>query len=209
MPDDLPIAGAGDQVASEGAVNAKGRPPLKVPAPALETGRLIRVDAGGAEVDEVSGKGTFQRAVLVPTKIGTAGDLHGAQVAVAGKFLIETAAPLAVDAAVHLVLNEDAQVLVTVGPLLPGIAPQPVAAGHGHILKEAVSPFIADRAVMGVIHHEPLDDMSSEIHGLVVGGRDDHAVLGIDHAAHLNALDRSLQKFHRTHPAGADRPEAG
>ena len=138
-PDDLAIAGAGDDVASEGAVDAEGGTPLKVPAPAPEAGRLIRVDARRAEIDEISGERAFQGPVFITAEIGTISNLHGAQVAVTGKFLVETAAPPAVDAAVHLVLDEDAEILVMVGPLLPEITPQPVAACHGHVLEQAVA----------------------------------------------------------------------
>jgi hypothetical protein len=61
---------------------------------------------------------------------------------------------------------------------------------------------------MRVVHHEPLDDVFPEVYSFVIRGRDDHAVLGIDHAAHLNPLYRTFHEFHRTHPAGADRPQA-
>jgi hypothetical protein len=83
-----------------------------------------------------------------------------------------------------------------------------MAAGNGHILKEAVSSFITDRAVMGVVHHEPLDHMLAEINSLLMSRRNDHSVLSVDHAAHLNAFDRAVQEHHRTHAACAHRPQA-
>ena len=51
--------------------------------------------------------------------------------------------------------------------------------------------------------------IAAELRRLGVGGGDHHPVLGLDHAAHLHALDRALHERHRAHPAGADRPQGG
>jgi hypothetical protein len=113
------------------------------------------------------------------------------------------------DATVHFMLDKDAEILITIGPFLSQVASDPMAAGNGHILKEAVSAFITDRTVMGMVHHEPLDHMLAETDSLLMSGRYDHPVLGVDHAAHLNAFDRAVQEHHRTHAAGAHGPQAG
>ncbi len=76
-------------------------------------------------------------------------DLHGPEIPVAGKFLVEIAAALAVDAAVHLVLHEVPQVLVLVGALGTQIPADAVAAGDGLVLEQAVAAFVAHRAVRG------------------------------------------------------------
>ena len=56
-------------------------------------------------------------------------DLHGPQVAIAGELLVEPAAPPAVDATVHFVLDKASQELVPVSPLQAPVAPEPVASG--------------------------------------------------------------------------------
>ena len=66
-----------------------------------------------------------------------------------------------------------------------------------------MAPFIANRAIMGVVKHEPFNHILPKIHCLFVGGRDDHAILSIDHAAHLNALEGTFQELHGADPAGA------
>src|SRR4030042_2225088 len=76
-PNDLTIAGARDCVASQGTVNAQGGTPLIIPTPALEPGGFIRINAGWAEINEVSRKGTFQRTILVTAEISPVTDLHG------------------------------------------------------------------------------------------------------------------------------------
>ncbi len=108
----FPVLGAAHGVAAQGAVEAQGRAPLKIPAPALEPGGLVGEDPGGADIDEIAGKGAFQGPVAESAEVGAVADLHGPQVPVAGKILVEAAAAPALDAAVHFVLHEQAQVLV-------------------------------------------------------------------------------------------------
>ena len=84
-----------------------------------------------------------------------------------------------------------------------------VAAGDGLVLQQAVAAFVAHRAIEGVVHHQPLDDVPAELHGLGVGGGDHHAVTGVFHAAHLDALHRPLQELDGAHAAGAEGAQAG
>jgi hypothetical protein len=128
QPHDFAITGAGNGVTSKGAMDAKGWPALKVPSPPFKTGGFIRVNACGAEVDEISRERTLQRTVLVPAKIGPVGNLHGSQVLVPGELLIEPPAPPAVDAAIHFVLDKDTEILITIGPFLSQVAPDPMTA---------------------------------------------------------------------------------
>jgi hypothetical protein len=136
------------------------------------------------------------------------GDLESTQITIAGKLLIETPAPPALDTAVHLVLDEYPKVLIGVGSLLSEVAPDPMTSGHGQILKQTMSPFVADGTVVGMVHHEPFDDMSAEIDCLFISGGNNHAVPRIHHTAHLNTLDRSFQKLYPADPAGANGSKA-
>jgi hypothetical protein len=190
-------------------MDAKRRASLKVPATASEAGRFICINACRTEIDQVARKRAFKRTVAETAEIGVICDLHGPQVAITGKLLIESPASPAVNAAVHLVLDEDAQVLIMVGPFLAEITPDPLAACNRHILEETVPALVADGAVVGMIHHEPFNDMSAEVDRLFVCGGDDHAIAGIHHATHLDTFDRAFQKLHRAHAASAHRPETG
>ncbi len=89
------------------------------------------------------------------------------------------------------------------GAFLAVIAADAVAAGDGEILQLAFAPLVADRAVVGVVDHQPFDDLPAHRHRLGVGCRDDHAVLGREHAGHLDALYRAVQHLHGADPAGA------
>jgi hypothetical protein len=134
--------------------------------------------------------------------------LKSPQVTIAGKLLIETPAPPALNAAIHFVLDEYPQVLIGVGSLLSEVAPYPMTSGHGEILKQTMSPFITDRTVVRMVHHQPSNHMFPEIDCLFVGGRYRHAIASIDHATHLHPFDRTLEKLHRADPAGTDGSEA-
>jgi hypothetical protein len=113
-----------------------------------------------------------------------------------------------VDTAIHFVLDENAEILIMIGSLFPQVATYPVASRNGHILEQAVSAFIADRAVMGMVHHKPFDHVPAEIDGLLIGRRHDHPVGDIHHTAHLYPFDGSFEKLHGAHPAGTDGPES-
>ncbi len=99
------------------------------------------------------------------------------------------------------------QVLVDMGALFAGIAPPAMAAGDGEILELAFAALVADRAVVGVVDHQPFDDLPAHRQRFLVGGRDDHAVLGRQHAGHLDPLDRAVDHLHRADPAGAGLAE--
>ncbi len=73
------------------------------------------------------------------------------------------------DAPVHLMPDEYAQVLILVSPLLAEISPGPMTPCNGHVLKETVAALVTDRAIMRVVHHEPFDHMFSEVHGFFIG----------------------------------------
>jgi hypothetical protein len=206
-PNHFTIASTCNDVASEGTVNAEGAGPLKIPSPPGKPGGLIRIDTCRAKIDEVPGKGAFQGPIFETAEIGVVRNLHGPQVAIPGDVLIEPAASPAVNAAIHLMPDKDAQVLITISPLFPQIAPDPVASGHRHVLEQTMSAFIADRTVVGMVHHEPFDHMPSKIDDLIVDGRYGHAIGSVHHAAHLDPFDRAFQELHGTHPTGADRPE--
>jgi hypothetical protein len=145
---------------------------------------------------------------LEAAEIGVIRNLHGSQIAIPGKLLIKPATSPAVDTTIHFVLDKDAQVLIPISPLFPQIAPDPVASGYRHILEQTVAAFVADGAIMGVVHHEPFDHVPAEIDGLFVRGRYGHAIASIHHAAHLHPFDRAFQELYRAHPAGANRPES-
>src|SRR5690606_31886525 len=77
-----------------------------------------------------------------------------------------------------------------------------VAGHHCHVLQVAVTAFLAYRAIMGVVDHQPLDDAGAERLGFLIVARDPAVVGRRSHARHDQAaagivfvavlLDRAL-----------------
>jgi len=44
-----------------------------------------------------------------------------------------------------------------------------MTASHGHLLQLALAAFVADRTIVGMIDHGPLDDMLAQLHGIGIG----------------------------------------
>ena len=203
VPHNLAIPGRRHQIAAQRAVQAHRRGPLKIPSSTGKAGRFVRVYAGGAYIDQVSGKGAFQPAGFAAAEVDPGADTHDAQIPISGVLLVVARTAVALDASVHLMLNQWAQVLIGMGAFEPLVAPHAMAAGNRQVLEQAVSPFIAHRAVMGMVEHEPFDHMFSEIHGLCIRGRNHHAVHGRDHTTHLDAFDGAFLKVDGADTAGA------
>ncbi len=207
LTDHLPVPGADRDMAPQGAMKTNGGAALEIPPAAPVPGGLVGVNARGADVDEVAGKGTFQGSRLIAAVVDPAADLHDPQIFVAHELLVIANAPVTLDAPVHFVLYQRSQVLVRVGPFRSLIPPDPVPPGDRQILKQTMPPLVADRTVVGVVEHEPLNDVFPEIHRLGVRRGDLHAVLGVDHAAHLNPLEGAVQAVDGADPARAHGPQ--
>ena len=136
-----------------------------------------------------------------------AGITHNPQVAVAGEFLVVSRASITVNTTIHLMLNQRAQVLIRIRPLIAGITSDTMSAGDRHVLEQTLATFVANRAIMGVVEHQPFNDMFAKVHRLTVCGGHHHVVLGLDHATHLHPFKRSLQKFNGTHPTSTHRSQ--
>ena len=106
------------------------------------------------------------------------------QVGAAGVVLVEAHAAVAGDAAVHLVCNERAEVLVLVGTLGETVTALVVAGHYRHVLQVAVTAFFADRAVVRVVGHQPFDDAGAKRLRLVVFDGNPGAIAGRSHAGH-------------------------
>ncbi len=93
---------------------------------------------------------------------------------------------VALDAAVHLVSKKGAEVLIGISPLLKTESPVYMPGHKGHILEMAFAPLIADRAIMGMVGHEPFDYTFSE--GLYLGiiDRNPYALFHRSHTGHDN-----------------------
>ena len=209
LSDDLTIPRTEYGAASQGAMGADRFASLEIPPSAHKPRGFVRVDTRGADIDQVAGKRAFKHPIPPAAEIDAGADAHDPQVRISGVFPVIPGAAVALDAAVHLVLHQGAQVLIEMGSLAPGIPALPMPPGHGHLLKQAVPPLIANRTIVGMVGHEPFDHAFPESDRFRIGGGYHHPVSHIDHAAHLNAGAVTLNHLDGADTAGAHRAQGG
>jgi hypothetical protein len=123
---------------------------------------------------------------------------------------IEAHAAIAGDAAIHLVPEKRPEILIAEGALGEAVAAVDVSGHDRHILEVALAPFLADRAIVGMIGHQPFDDGAAHLGRLRFRDRDPGAVLRRGHAGHDDlALSVVLVPVlrHRALATGAHRAE--
>jgi hypothetical protein len=59
-----------------------------------------------------------------------------------------------------------------------------------------------------MVEHQPLNDVLAKVGRFGIRGGHHHALLGLNHAAHLDALEWSVHEFYGTHPARPHRPQS-
>ena len=213
------VAFGREGVAAHRAVGADGRRRLEIPLAGVGLGeRLVGEHPRGTDLHQVAGELAFEHAVLLATEKHPRARAEGVEILAAGVLPVVAHAAIAGDAAVHLVADEGAEVLVLPGSFATGVAAHGVAGHHGHVLEVALAALLAHRAVVGMVLHQPLDHLSAEVGRESAGARrlalgsadaDTHAVLHRHQARHLQPsalVGFVLVLDDRAQPAGAHRP---
>src|SRR5690606_14751092 len=181
----LAITLTGADIAAGGTAMADARGELHVPFAAVALGvGLVGEYAGGADLGQVARELALQRTVLDPAEVHLVIGAEYTQVGAAGIVLVIAQAAIAGDTTVHLVSDEWPQLLILVGPFAEAVAPLIVAGHHRHVLQVTVTTFLAHRAIMRVVDHQPLDDAGAEGLGFLVVDRDPAVVRCGSHARH-------------------------
>ncbi len=129
-----------------------------------------------------------------------------AKILATGIILVVTDAAVAGDAAVHLVADEGAKILILVGAFGEAVATAVVAGHHRHILQVAGSTLFTHRTVVGVVGHQPLHHALAKLLGLFIFDGDIGAIGGRCHAGHHQTATfviGILILFHRALAAGS------
>ena len=215
------IALGRDRVATQAAMHAHRRRRLQVPlARVVPLECLIGENAGGADLHQVAAEFALERAVLVAAEIDLVAQHERVEIAAAGIVAVEAHAAVALDAAVHLVVDEGPQVLVAERALPDAVAAIVVPGHHRHVLQMAFAALVAHRAIVRMVQHQPFDHAGAKLRaprgrrsrcGSVCGGRharhDDLAALVV---LVLELLDRALAaRAHRAQRRDASRNKAG
>src|SRR5690606_26172512 len=136
------VALAGADVAAAGAAVADARGELHVPLAVVALGvGLVGEHTGRADLGQVAGELALQHAVLDATEVHVVVGAVDTQVGAAGIVLVVAHAAVTGDAAVHLMGDERAEVLVLVSTLGETVAALVVAGHYRHVLQVAVPAF--------------------------------------------------------------------
>ncbi len=109
--------------------------------------------AGWADFNQVAGKLAFQRAVFRAAEVNVVMRAINAQIGTVSIIFVIPHTAVAGDTAVHLMRNERAKVLITVGAFGEAIAAEAVAGHYRHILQMTVTALFAYRTVVRVVGH--------------------------------------------------------
>ena len=166
---DCSVAFAYGDVAPESTVDADRRRHLQVPlARVMALERLVGEDPRGANLDQVAGEFTLEHAVLAAAEIHLVAQRERVQIVLARVFPVVAHAPVALDAAIHLVSDEGPEVLISERALGKFIAAVSVPRHHGHVLQVTTAAFITYRAIMGMICHQPFNYLRTKSPGRLI-----------------------------------------
>src|SRR5680860_224624 len=129
---------------------------------------LVSEHAGGAHFSQVAGKRALQNAFFVTPEIQVVIRAEDTEISASSIIVVEAHAAIAVNAAIHLMGNKRPQILVMMGALATTVAAPVVAGHHRHVLQMAVTALFADRAVVGMIGHQPLHHVCPKCLGFLV-----------------------------------------
>ena len=131
-----------------------------------------------------------------------------AKVSSARVIVIKPDASITLNAAVHFVLYERPEILVSVSALFETIPAVNMPRHKRHILQVTFAALIADRAIMRMIYHKPFYYAFAEFDRFRVIYGNPCAVVCGRHARHHDfafSVILILELFDRAHPAGAYR----
>src|SRR5690625_662 len=207
------ISFAGDDVAADGAIVTHGRGIGEIPFSGIMLFEgFVGKYAGRADLDQISAEFIFEYARFVPAKIDIIVRGEDSEIFPSGVVVIESYTPVALDAAVHFMIDERAQILIVMGSFVEPVAPVCMSGHDRHVLKVTFSSLIAYGAVMGVIDHQSFDIGGPEIARFRGFQRDSHIFSYGFHACHDQFSFFILFIFvadDSTLPAGAHRTHGG
>src|SRR5690606_28829523 len=145
---------------------------------------FIGEHAGRADLGQVAGKLAFEGAVFDAAEVDIIVRAEDAEVLATGVILVITHAAITGDTAVHLMVDERAEVLILVSALGEAIATLGMLRHHGHVLQMAVAALFTHRTIVRVICHQPFDDALAKCFRFGIVNGDVGVVGGGRHARH-------------------------
>src|SRR6201997_1442599 len=120
----------------------------------------------------------------MPPIVDAVAQMKRVQIVPTGVFAIKTHASLALNAAVHLVIHQRAEVLIAKSSFAKAVNARAMTGHHRHVLKMAFAAFVADRAIVRMVLHQALNHGCAKRRRFGVGNRDAGALRDRRHARH-------------------------
>jgi hypothetical protein len=200
-------------VATQSAMDADGRGGLEIPDSGVVCFLgFVGECSGGADFNQIAAEFTLKHAVRMSSKIHMVMGAKHIEIPATSGVSVKPDAAVTLDAPVHFMVDERPQILVAVGPFFESVFPVSVPCHHRHVLEMAFAAFIAHRAVMGVVDHQPLYHGSPELHGFGVVYGNTHPFAHRGHAGHDDFTTGIVfvpEPFYGAQPAGSHRPQGG
>src|SRR5215831_16134471 len=145
---------------------------------------FVGEDSGRTDLHEIPAEFILQRPVPFPAKVERIMRTEDIEVSPARVVSVESYAAVALDAPVHLVPNERAEILITMSPFRKPVATVDMPCHDRHVLQMTLPSFVTHRAVVGMIHHEQLNDRSAKGLRFGIVDRNTSAMGSRSHAGH-------------------------
>src|ERR1700744_5223169 len=172
-------------VAAQATMDTNGGRHLKVPlARVVAFESCIREYARRADLDQIAAELAFQNAVFMSPIVDAVAQMKRIQITAACIFTIKPHAPLTLNAAIHLVIHERAEILIAKRSLAKAVTARAVTGHHRHVLKMAFATFLTNRAIVRMVLHQALNHCPAKGHGLSIRNGNARAFSGWRHACH-------------------------
>src|SRR5262249_20133296 len=129
---------------------------------------FVGEDSRRTDLDQIAAEFALQDAVFVTPEVNVVVRGEDVEIAPASVVALEADTAIALDAALHLVIDEQAEILIAVGPLLEAKASVSVPGHHRHILQMAFAALVAHRAIVRMIDHQPFDYARAKLPRLLI-----------------------------------------
>src|SRR5687768_7891208 len=173
---------------------------------------LVRENPGGTDLHQIAAELALEDAVLMAAKVDLIAQCQRVEITASRIVAIKPGTAVALDAAVHLVIDKRAQVLVVKRALSASVTAIGMPCHYRHILEVAFAALVAHWTIMGVVDHQPFDHAGAELPRLRIVDGDASAIRDWRHASHHNLaalVILVLELLDRTLTTGAHRTQRG
>src|SRR5207248_5175879 len=150
-----PITLAHTRVAADSTMDANRWGHLQIPLPRMVVFQCcIGKYARGTDFHEVSAELVFEDPIFKSAKVDYVPKPERIQVVASRVLTVEAHAPLALDAAVHLMINERTEILILKCTLRKPVMPGAVAGHYCHVLQVTLATLIAHGTIVRMVLHD-------------------------------------------------------